>query len=146
MPDLRFWVWSPDDWQKHNGFKVDMERCRAPVYPSGEFTSYQCSRKVKVELEGYGWCTQHAKMIMDRNPRLQEKLDAQVVYSPGKLYPYPANKPHISGTYLVYVSDRAVPWYQIVKWNSKLEAWTHRGTRLFHEVTHFSILPIPEKP
>ena len=56
-----FRIWKPDDWQKYNGFEVDLERCRYSVFDI--WSSYQCSFKRKVDIDGYGFCRRHAKII-----------------------------------------------------------------------------------
>ena len=44
--------------------RVDLERCRHEVYG---FPSWkQCTKKGVVEIEGYLFCKQHAKMILQK--------------------------------------------------------------------------------
>ena len=59
-------VWSPVDWDHRT---VDRERCRASVHtPERQRTAYyfhQCTRKVKLEEHGVGWCNTHAPSKAD---------------------------------------------------------------------------------
>ena len=57
-------VWKPSNWQAWNGFTVREERCRYHVQDG--FMSHQCERKPKVMIQGYGFCTQHAKKLLKR--------------------------------------------------------------------------------
>ena len=58
------WVWKPDSWEKWNGFAANMQRCRYSVWY--DFRNYQCERKPKMTIQGHGFCTQHAKMLLKR--------------------------------------------------------------------------------
>ena len=64
--DIKWVLWEPSDWERHNGFKVSEEHCRHYVYESGDWRSHQCLRKRKVMIQSYGFCTQHAKKLIDR--------------------------------------------------------------------------------
>ena len=57
-------VWKPDIWQAKNGFKVNEYYCRYSIH--GDWHFHQCSRKPKVYIENYGFCTQHARMVKRR--------------------------------------------------------------------------------
>jgi hypothetical protein len=62
---LSWVVYKPLGWKAEIGYTVDMERCRASAwdYYAGH---YQCSRKPKIVIHGYGFCTQHAKIANER--------------------------------------------------------------------------------
>lgn len=61
--DISWYVYKPSEWQKANGFSVDEERCRFRVHADFGVGFRQCVRKAKHTVEGYGFCTQHAKIV-----------------------------------------------------------------------------------
>ncbi len=61
---MSWFVYKPIDWQKRIGYKVNENRCRNKVWPD-RGTAHQCGRKPKKVIEGYGFCTQHAKIICE---------------------------------------------------------------------------------
>ena len=67
MSGIYWYIWKPDEWQRHNGFAVDLERCRFGVW--SDFVHHQCSRKPTTEIDGFKFCTQHAKMIKKHGDR-----------------------------------------------------------------------------
>ena len=73
MIDINFYVWEPGDWQKHNGFKVDLDYCRHSVSLPPAWSSYQCSFKRKVKIGGYGFCTLHANMLVKMGYKLDDE-------------------------------------------------------------------------
>jgi len=58
-------VWKPTDWQARYGFQADKEYCRYSVWPANRHHSHQCTYQRKVDIEGYGFCSRHAKMLKD---------------------------------------------------------------------------------
>lgn len=50
--------------------EVDGGRCQYRLF---EWHAYQCSRKPKEIIDGYGFCTQHARMLKARLGRIGSK-------------------------------------------------------------------------
>jgi len=65
---IDFWVYNPSERDLGHRFarRVDKSLCRYQVYDQGGWHSYQCSRKPTRTIQGYGFCTQHAKIIERR--------------------------------------------------------------------------------
>ena len=51
--------------KQEKGFvpSIYKDKCRFSVWPTDGWRGYQCTRKPKTEIEGYGFCTQHAQKI-----------------------------------------------------------------------------------
>ena len=62
--DITQFVYEPLDYQRAIGWGRSLGRCAYEVYERG--WPRQCERKPTKEIEGYGFCTQHAKMVADR--------------------------------------------------------------------------------
>ena len=48
---------------------IDLDNCSYHVY-SGEgwdFRGHQCSRKPKIKINGFGFCTLHGKKVLERH-------------------------------------------------------------------------------
>jgi len=52
-----------DTSNPYGGGSVDLDRCRYRLF---EWHARQCIRKPTREIQGYGFCTQHAKIIERR--------------------------------------------------------------------------------
>ena len=69
--DIKRYVWKPDESDKYLGVILYQGDCRYRVSNDFGFGSHQCLRLWRVMIEGYGFCTQHAKIIqrhMDQYP------------------------------------------------------------------------------
>ena len=56
---------------------VDKRKCRASVTDRDGWRSSQCARKVKVEVGGYGWCTQHSPDAIAERDKKRDARDAK---------------------------------------------------------------------
>jgi hypothetical protein len=59
-------VYEPLDYQKSIGWKLSPDSCAYKIYERDGVYPHQCSRKPKETIEGYGFCTQHAKLVRKR--------------------------------------------------------------------------------
>jgi len=57
---------------------VDNTRCRYAVWPKESWHKRQCSRKPKMEIEGYGLCKQHGVMVCERLAREEGWKDIEI--------------------------------------------------------------------
>jgi len=62
--DIELYIYVPEpeeSWLRGNS--IDVEQCRYRLF---EWHAHQCSRKPTRTIQGYGFCTQHAKIIERR--------------------------------------------------------------------------------
>ena len=59
-------VYEPLRWEAKVGYSVDRTRCRASVHDTFGVGFYQCVRSPAKKVRGFGFCTQHAKMVEER--------------------------------------------------------------------------------
>ena len=63
---IEWYVYKPQDWQASLGYRRVPDRCAARVSNDYGVGFHQCARKPTTTLHGYGFCTQHAKIIRKR--------------------------------------------------------------------------------
>lgn len=63
MKTIEWYVWKPSRGQVGFGFGVDIACCRYSVPEEFGIGFRQCTRKRKVIIQGYGFCTQHSKKV-----------------------------------------------------------------------------------
>ena len=64
MENIEQWVYNPM-WSTVD-YHAGSERCCHKIFIGGCLGPYQCLRKSTRIVQGYGFCTQHAKMV-ERN-------------------------------------------------------------------------------
>jgi len=57
--NVKWYVHKPLDWE----YPIGEERCCYGVYDTFLLRHRQCLFKSKVEVDGYGFCTRHAKIV-----------------------------------------------------------------------------------
>lgn len=60
---IAWYIWKPSSSDKYPGFTVQKERCRYSVHSDFGVGFHQCTRKGKIIIRKYAFCTQHAKMV-----------------------------------------------------------------------------------
>lgn len=58
-------VYKPLDHHEAMGSTLQTDYCAHNVYYRDGVVPHQCSRKPKETIQGYGFCTQHAKMVRE---------------------------------------------------------------------------------
>ncbi len=64
--DITFYMYKPNKWQEKLGWSVDLRKCCYAVYHKFEDKNYQCTRTPKTTINKYGFCKQHANMLLRR--------------------------------------------------------------------------------
>ena len=65
MDKIEWLIFEPLDYHKAIGAKRSPDRCAYKIYERDGVIPHQCSRLPKETVEGYGFCTQHAKMVRE---------------------------------------------------------------------------------
>ncbi len=60
--DLTFHIYNPVGWKKSLGYSVNFSQCRYQVF--SDMVEHQCNRSPKILIDEYGFCKQHANMII----------------------------------------------------------------------------------
>jgi len=71
-----FWAWKPSD---KFDTPYDPARCAHTVYEKWciDVRGHQCIRKKRRDIDGYGFCLQHARMIDSAEGRPRRPLTAE---------------------------------------------------------------------
>lgn len=70
---IEWYIYEPLDQAKAMGARLSRKRCSMNV-PEGRYgLPGQCLRKPKIMIEGYGFCTQHAKIVQKHLESEQKK-------------------------------------------------------------------------
>jgi len=57
---------------------ADDTRCRHRAWSKDDYWPHQCTRKPKMEIEGYGFCKQHGVMVCERLAREEGWKDIEI--------------------------------------------------------------------
>lgn len=64
---LKWYVYKPISWQHSVGYRRVFGYCCASVHEEGRSVGFrQCQRTPVVDIEGFGFCKQHARKIQNR--------------------------------------------------------------------------------
>lgn len=56
-------VYVPTGWQEEFGHQVKLNHCRHRTYPEYSGRTYQCTRRPRVVIDGFGFCRPHAQQV-----------------------------------------------------------------------------------
>ena len=69
MQDINWYVWKLSKSDEYLGLTLYPNDCRYSVPNDFGVGFHQCQRLPKVTIDGYGFCTQHAKIIEKHKKR-----------------------------------------------------------------------------